>query len=117
MPITPANPITRVLKWRYLFVENLLALALLAVAFGREWVRSREIRTQIADLRAQSESLQARNIEIAQLATMLQTESAIEREARLKLGSKKPGETAVVVKRDAEATRRRANAPDAITDP
>lgn len=109
------NPVLRVLRLRSLLALNAVALALLGAAFAREWVRNREIRAQIAGLEGQTRQLEARNLEIAELATMLQSESAIEREARLKLGLRKAGESAVVVRRDAPAPRpERASAPAAL---
>ncbi|TAK03817.1 septum formation initiator family protein [Patescibacteria group bacterium] len=114
MPEHRPSAISRLLHFRALFAVNLGVLALLGAAFGREWMRNRDIRDQIADLQGKAAALEARNVRIGELATMLQTESAIEREARLKLGLKKPGESVVVVRRDegtASAADRGASEP------
>lgn len=87
----------RILEFRLLFVINAVVFVALAFSFGREWIRNREIRDQIASLQAQAESLEARNLEIADLNTAFRTQSFIEREARLKLGLKKPGENVVII--------------------
>ncbi|MBM5789967.1 hypothetical protein FJZ23_02695, partial [Candidatus Parcubacteria bacterium] len=57
----------------------------------------RDIRREIAALQSQADALAARNIALSELQTAVQTQSFIEREARLKLGLKKPGEEVVVV--------------------
>lgn len=67
------------------------------MTLGREFFRTREIQKEISALQAQADGLAARNIALSELQTAVQTESFIEREARLKLGMKKPGEKVVVV--------------------
>ena len=90
----------RFLRFRYLFAINLVILLFLFVYLGRELVRSLQIQKDIAVLQAKADTLIAGNLEIAKLNTVLQTESFLEREARLKLGLKKPGEQVVVVETD-----------------
>ncbi|NBS41615.1 septum formation initiator family protein, partial [bacterium] len=87
----------RILEFRLLFVINAVVLVALALSFGREWMRNREIRDQIAALQSQAQALETRNLEIADLNTAFRTQSFIEREARLKLGLKKPGENVVII--------------------
>lgn len=87
----------RLIEFRLLFVVNAVILVMLGLSFGREWMRNREIRQEIARLEAQAAALGTRNLEIADLNTAFRTESFIEREARLKLGMKKPGESVVVI--------------------
>lgn len=87
----------RILEFRLLFLVNAIVLIALALSFGREWMRNREIREQIAALQSQADALETRNLEIADLNTAFRTQSFIEREARLKLGLKKPGENVVII--------------------
>ncbi len=87
----------RLIEFRLLFLINAGILVALGFAFGREYIRNREIQNEISRLQSESSSLQARNLEIADLNTAFRTESFIEREARLKLGMKKPGENVVVI--------------------
>ena len=87
----------RLIEFRPLFVINAVILVAIGFSFGREWIRNREIQGEIAGLREQAMALQARNLEIADLNVAFRTESFIEREARLKLGLKKPGENVVVI--------------------
>ncbi|MBI4437689.1 septum formation initiator family protein [Candidatus Uhrbacteria bacterium] len=92
----------RLIRWRLLIVVNLLVILFLALTLGRELVRSRSIDAQIAALQAQADELSASTQEMLDLQTAMQTESFIEREARLKLGLKKPGETVVVIQEGTE---------------
>lgn len=87
----------KLIQWRYLLVVNAIIILFLGVSLGREVVRNQTINTEISALEVEAQELTARNIEISELKTAMQTESFIEREARLKLGMKKPGETVVVV--------------------
>jgi len=97
MPAQNVPLLKRLLRLRVLLLVNVLVLGFLAVSFGREFVRSMEIERDIRGLQERVASLQAKNLEITELSTAFQTESFIEREARLKLGLKRPGEEVVVV--------------------
>ncbi len=79
------------------FVVNVIILFFFVLAFGKEFARNYTIQREINELQAQADTLAARNLEVAELAQAIQTESFIEREARLKLGLSKPGEQVVVV--------------------
>ena len=98
---SPRSPfIQRLIRSRSLIVVNLLVIIFLGMSLGREVVRSRSIEADIAALQAQADDLVTSNQEMLNLQTAMQTESFIEREARLKLGLKKPGETVVVITDD-----------------
>lgn len=100
MPAPKMPFLKRLLRWRFLIVVNILIVLVLGMSLGREIVRSRSIQSEITQLQEEAESLAARNIEISELKIAMQTESYIEREARLKLGMKKEGETVVVIQDD-----------------
>lgn len=104
MPSPRGSFIDRLIRWRLLLVVNFLVIVFLGVSLSREVVRSRAIGEQIAELQAQADELAAQNIDLSELRTAMQTESYIEREARLKLGMKKPGETVVVVQEEGTGT-------------
>ena len=101
MPSPKGSFVERLIRWRLLLVVNILVIAFLGVSLSREIVRSRAIGAEIEVLQAQADSLLANNIDLSELKTAMQTESYIEREARLKLGMKKPGETVVVIQDEA----------------
>ncbi len=102
MPKSRKPFLRRILELRLFLVVNLLILFLLTLSFGREFVRNFEIQKDIERLQAQAEELEVTNLQISQLNTAFQTESFIEREARLKLGMKKPGEQVVVIQQEEE---------------
>jgi len=102
MPVSRGTFVQRLIRWRFLFIVNLLIIVFLAISLSREVIRTRAISAEIADLQAQADELAAQNIDLSQLKTAMQTESYIEREARLKLGLKKPGETVVVIQDDSQ---------------
>ncbi len=101
MPAERLSFYKRLFRFRWLLVINLGLVVFLGMSLGREYVRSRDIQSQIDALTAQADALQAHNLELSELATAFQTESFLEREARLKLGLKKPGETVVIVQEEA----------------
>ena len=88
--------IKRFLQWRLFFVVNLVVIALLGFTLGREYLKTRDIQKQIDGLQAQADELTSKNLSMTELSTAIQTQSFIEREARLKLGMKKPGENVVI---------------------
>ncbi|MBI4256934.1 septum formation initiator family protein [Candidatus Uhrbacteria bacterium] len=104
MPSPKGTFVERLIRWRLLLVVNILVIVFLGVSLSREVVRSRSIGAEIAKLQSQADELAAQNIDLSELRTAMQTESYIEREARLKLGLKKPGETVVVVQEEEPGT-------------
>ncbi len=86
---------------------NLIFVCLIAFSLTREYIRTSDIQNQIETLQKQATDLQAKNLAITELKTSVQTESFIEREARLKLGLKKPGESVVVVKGLGETAKKK----------
>ena len=72
---------------------------MIAVLFTRvvsEWRKHNDIQDEIARLRAEAERLEGRNLEILELSRELTTEEFLEREARLKLGLQRPGESVLM---------------------
>lgn len=97
MPQPKQSFVQRLIRWRLFVVVNLVIVLLLGLSLGREVVRNKTIAAEIQDLENEAASLAARNVEISELRTAMQSESFIEREARLKLGMQLPGETVVVI--------------------
>lgn len=109
MPFSRGTFVERLIRWRLLLVVNLLVVVFLGMSLGREVVRSRAISGEIAQLQDQANKLATRNIDLSELKTAMQTEVFIEREARLKLGMKKPGETVVVIQDEASPAQQDEN--------
>jgi len=94
----------RLFRFRFLFAINLAVAILLGFSFGREYLRNQGIQNDIRNLEAKAAALEARSLEMTKLQSTFQSEMFIEREARLKLGMKKPGEQAVVVQSPGDRT-------------
>jgi hypothetical protein len=90
----------RLFHSRWFYIVNVLLVLIVGFSFIREIVHSRDIAHQIQSLQKQSELLQAQHLAIGELKNAVQTESYVEREARLKLGLQKPGESLVILKND-----------------
>ncbi|MEA3248864.1 MAG: septum formation initiator family protein [Patescibacteria group bacterium] len=90
--------ITEFLKMRSVLVAELVIALLIAWGFAGEFMRSRDMQTEIDRLQAQAESFEAHNLELADIAERYSSSSMLEREARLKLNMRRPGEEVVIVR-------------------
>lgn len=91
---------------------NIALLALVAWGFSGELLRNRDMQTEVDRLQSQADELAAKNSELAELGKRMSDPQELERQARLKLNLRRPGEEVVVIKGvgDAQASV----APDAI---
>jgi len=89
--------IRKVLGWKAIIVLNLALLLFFGFNFIKEFVRNRQLNSEIRKLEVMAKEVEAKNLDILNLAKYLDTEQFLETEARTKLGLKKPGEEAVVV--------------------
>jgi len=101
------------------FMRSKLFLALVVIAIlavgagvGRLILQNRAMAQEVAALEAESESQGARNAEFLELVKRFQTDSFLEREARLKLNLQKPGEKAIGVRRVESAATSTASSED-----
>ncbi len=97
MPVYRGTFVERLLSWRFLFVVNFIIIVFLSLSLGKEVMRNNTIQSEISALQVQAAELADDNSNISALQSALESESYIEREARLKLGMKKPGENVVVI--------------------
>lgn len=98
MARSSSSHLFRFFHWRYAYIVQGILIGLIIFSFGREVIRRRGVDQQIRSLQQQSEELQIKNTAISDLHNAVQTESFIEREARLKLDLKKPGEKLLIIK-------------------
>lgn len=103
------------LRQRVVLAINLALFLFLALSFGREVWRNNQVQKTIAELEEQSRALEARNVEIARINAQLESETFLEREARLRLGLVKPGERVFILNEEGsqEATAETIGAVDA----
>ena len=74
-----------------------LALIGLAISVGRESYRKYQLTKEINRLKSETERIEGRNQQLTNLLEYFKEESYLEKEARLKLNLKKPGEKVVIL--------------------
>ncbi len=83
--------------WKIIIVLNLALLLFFGFNLFKEWNRNRELDAEIEKLETAAKEVEAKNLDILNLAKYLDTQEFLEEQARTKLGLKRSGETAVVV--------------------
>lgn len=105
MKLWKINPIRKFLSQRQLkfSVKVLIAAAVfiyMLIATGEALWQNYRTNQEIAQLRVEIAILERENVQIKNLIAYLKTESFREKEARRKLGYKKPGEQVVALPQD-----------------
>jgi len=85
-------------------LATMVVAIIFVVGFGREYLREREIATQIASLEAENSRLDGKKLEFLDLIDKLSSQYYLEGQARTKEGLAKPGETLLVVDAGQSAT-------------
>lgn len=97
----PSGPSTRrptqsFFRSKMLLILACIVLVLLAIAFGRAYMREYASRQEIAQLEAEAARLKGEQVQLLELLSYVQTDAYVEETAREKLHLKKPGEEVVV---------------------
>ncbi len=82
---------------RLFLLVALLALGVVAFGIGQSLIRRAEVNREVERLQADIDSYESQSQELSELLRYLGTEEYQEREARLRLGLKLPGEQVVVI--------------------
>lgn len=82
--------------WWLVVVSGALVIVF-TVAIARELIRSQQVRQQVSRLADQVAGEEERHQQLEELIAYLGSQTFQEREARLKLGLRKPGERVIVV--------------------
>jgi cell division protein FtsB len=93
----PAKVSKKSLGLRIFFIINLLLLGFFSYNLLKEYGRNRQLDKEIKKLEATAKEIEAKNLDILNLAKYLDSEEFLEESARIKLGLKKSGEEAIVV--------------------
>lgn len=96
---------------RVLFA-NLVLFGILAYGFSGEYFRNRALEVEIERLESQAQTIESRNSELAELGKRFANPEAIEREARVKLGLRKPGESVIILQGETPAADERTTDDD-----
>lgn len=102
---------------RLFFIVATLALIAIAVGTAKSWVRRAEVAREVAALKADIRTHQAKNSELEQLLGYLGTDEFKERESRLRLGLQKPGENVVVIPGSVTNGSEAAASTTAVSEP
>jgi cell division protein FtsB len=78
-------------------LATMIVAGIFVFGFGREYLREREIATQISSLEAENDRLDGKKLEFLDLIDKLSSQYYLEGQARTKEGLAKPGETLLVV--------------------
>lgn len=82
---------------RWVTVAGIVLLALVAYPLAQKIEHKRALEREIASLEAEAQRIESANQELEDMLAYLQGDAFAEREARLRLNMKKPGEQVVVV--------------------
>lgn len=97
------NFIKKLLSSKIFLFFIVLALIGLVISLGQESYRKYQLTKEINGLKSEIERLEGKNQQMADLMEYFQEGSYLEKEARLKLNLKKPGEKVVVISQPAGA--------------
>ena len=94
------NSIKKFLSSKVFLFFIVLALIGLTINVGRESYRKYQLTKEINSLKSETERIEGKNQQLTNLLEYFKEESYLEKEARLKLNLKKPGEKIVVISGD-----------------
>ncbi len=93
----PKNNFKRIISSKLFLFLMSLALIVLGVNLIQETYKKYHLSKEIEQLRAEAERLETGNDQLAELMEYLKQEAYLEKEARIKLNLKRPGEKVVIV--------------------
>jgi len=94
------------------------AVLIILVGFGlyTNYTRQKPVQEEISQLEKEIEEFKGKKVELAELAEVLDSANYIEREARSRLGYKKPGEKVVSIPESARPSPRVLGASENLDD-
>ena len=105
----------RALRWSLIMAGCGALLLVLGVSTVRESYREWRVDQEIRDLQAQVEAFEHRKLELTEIIQRFQSAETLDREARLRLGLRKPGERVVILRDGGNAPA--WNAPQNFSGP
>ncbi|MEA2113078.1 MAG: septum formation initiator family protein [Patescibacteria group bacterium] len=91
------NAVKKILGSKIFLFAIVFILIFFIIGLGRESYHKYQLTKEINSLRLEIERLDGRNRQLANLMDYFKEESFLEKEARLKLNLKKPGEKVVII--------------------
>ncbi len=93
----PKRFVRKLLSSKAFLFSAILILSVLVVNLGRESYRKYQLTKEINKLESEINQLEGKNKQLADMMEYFKDESYLEKEARLKLNLKKPGEKVVIL--------------------
>ncbi len=93
----PQKFIRRLLSSRVFLFFAIIVLIYLVINLGRESYRKHQLNKEVNELKSEIGRLEGKNQQLADMMEYFKNESYLEKEARLKLNLKKPGEKVVIL--------------------
>lgn len=90
----------QILRRKVLLAGNIGVILLLGWGLFGEIDRSQSLQADIDRLQSQAQTLEQQNAQLTALGKELATNDRLERDARVKLGLQKPGESVIIVQGD-----------------
>lgn len=92
----PQKSPKRLARWSLLIAGTAAILFIVGVSTARETYRSWKVDQEMKGLQAQVDALETKKSRVSQLIQTMQSEAALDKEARLRLNMQKPGERVFV---------------------
>ncbi len=92
----PQKSPKRFARWSLLIAGTAAILFIVGVSTARETYRSWKVDQEMKGLQAQVDALENKKSRVSQLIETMQSEAALDKEARLRLNMQKPGERVFV---------------------
>ncbi len=89
---------------RILAIIGLLFLLLILIPLAKSYSRKRMIENEIAGIQQEINDFEAKNKDLKEMISYLQSDASLEEQARLNMGLKRPGETVAVIQDKATGT-------------
>lgn len=88
----------RVARWSLVFAANGALLLVVGVSTVRETYREWKVDQEIHQMQSQIEQLEGRKLALTELVSRMESPDVLDREARTRLGLKKPGERVIILR-------------------
>lgn len=88
----------RIMRWPLVIVANIIILLFVGVSAGRETYRQWQVDQEIAGLKDHVAGLEGKKMQLLSTIQQMNAAETLDKEARLRLDLKKPGERVVVLR-------------------
>lgn len=97
-PKTRAQTVKGAKRWSLFVIVSLVLFFVVSVSSVRETYREWKFDQELKRMQSEIEQLEGRKLELAELLNRLDSSDALDKEARTRLGLKKPGERVIILR-------------------